>query len=483
MKMRFPYFYQLMLVFLMVIITLMSITSISIIHFSRNQLLSEVEETFLHYANLIEEADFNQEQLETYNQILGNQQIEYGIFNREGHLEYAKNMEYFETNLSGEDMEALEAGELLLLRTQSNRLRGSDRDIALIYVPVFSNNNEYQGYIGVGRPASYIEENMNELKLNVFKAFLISTATALVMSLLFSYFLVKRVNRISKATQKVATGDYDIYIDHSNRDEIDRLSADFNKMIKALSEWRREVLHLEDRRKTFMQDVAHEMRTPLTTINGLLEGLEYNVFDEEQEMRSIKIMRKETKRLIRLVNENLDYENIQSNRIILRKQHFPLNEAMTEISEQLASIAADSNNKIIIQDDLDKINVYADFDRFKQIIVNLIKNSIQFTQDGTIMIDALETKEITKISITDSGIGMSKEHIENIWDRYYKVDPSRKNTKYGESGLGLPIVKQLVELHDGTIDVTSELGKGTKIILKFPRKKSKDAMNKLENKK
>lgn len=232
-----------------------------------------------------------------------------------------------------------------------------------------------------------------------------------------------------------------------------------------------------------MQDVAHEMRTPLTTINGLLEGLEYNVFDEEQEMRSIKIMRKETKRLIRLVNENLDYENIQSNRIILRKQHFPLNEAMTEISEQLASIAADSNNKIIIQDDLDKINVYADFDRFKQIIVNLIKNSIQFTQDGTIMIDALETKEITKISITDSGIGMSKEHIENIWDRYYKVDPSRKNTKYGESGLGLPIVKQLVELHDGTIDVTSELGKGTKIILKFPRKKSKDAMNKLENKK
>src|SRR5690625_3442791 len=230
-------------------------------------------------------------------------------------------------------------------------------------------------------------------------------------------------------------------------------------MIKALSEWRREVLHLEDRRKTFMQDVAHEMRTPLTTINGLLEGMEYNVFDEEQEMRSIKIMRKETKRLIRLVNENLDYENIQSNRIVLKKQHFPLKEAMDEISEQLMPIAEDSNNEIVIKDNIQKITVYADFDRFKQIIVNLIKNSMQFTAEGDITVDASETKEYTQVTVSDTGIGMTEEQMENIWDRYYKADPSRKNTKHGESGLGLPIVKQLVELHEGVVDVKSELGK------------------------
>jgi signal transduction histidine kinase len=282
------------------------------------------------------------------------------------------------------------------------------------------------------------------------------------------------VNRLSKATQKVASGDYDIYIGHSNRDEIDRLSADFNKMIKALSEWRREVLHLEDRRKTFMQDVAHEMRTPLTTINGLLEGMEYNVFDEEQEMRSIKIMRKETTRLIRLVNENLDYENIQSNRIVLKKHPFPLNDAMTEISEQLTPIAKDSHNEIIIEDNVDDITVYADFDRFKQIIVNLIKNALQFTTDGQILIDASETKEFTQITVSDTGIGMTTEQMENIWDRYYKADPSRKNTRHGESGLGLPIVKQLVELHEGNIEVESELGKGTKITVTLPRRKMKN---------
>ena len=254
---------------------------------------------------------------------------------------------------------------------------------------------------------------------------------------------------MSKATQKVAMGDYNIYISHSNRDEIDRLSADFNKMIKALKEWRSEVIHLEDRRKTFMQDVAHEMRTPLTTINGLLEGMEYGVFDEEQQMRSIKIMRKETTRLIRLVNENLDYENIQSNRIVLNKHHFPLNEAMTEIIEQLKPIAKESDNEIVFDDEFKDIKVYADFDRFKQIIVNLIKNSLQFTTNGTVTIDAMETKEYSQISISDTGIGMSTEQMENIWDRYYKADASRKNTKYGESGLGLPIVKQLVEFMMG----------------------------------
>lgn len=471
MRMRFPYIYQLMLGFLLVIITLMSITSFSIIHFGRNQLLNEVEETFLNYANLIEETDFDENQLNSYNQIFGNQGIEYGIFDQEGELEYPKINQHFQSNLTAEDIKALKAGESLLLRTHPNNLRKTDHDTVSIFVPVFTSDNEYRGFIGMGRPVSYIENNMDELKENVLKAFLISTIFAVVVSLLLSFYLVYRVNRLSKATQKVAMGDYDIYISHSNRDEIDRLSADFNKMIKALSEWRREVLHLEDRRKTFMQDVAHEMRTPLTTINGLLEGLEYNVFDEEQEMRSIKIMRKETTRLIRLVNENLDYENIQSNRIVLKKHHFPLDEAVTEISEQLMSIARDSNNEIIISDNVDEITVYADFDRFKQIIVNLIKNALQFTINGAITIDASETKEYTQIIVSDTGIGMTTEQMENIWDRYYKADSSRKNTKYGESGLGLPIVKQLVELHDGSIKVESELGKGTTIKISLPRRK------------
>lgn len=472
MKMRFPYFYQLMVGFLTVIIALMAVTSFSLLHFGRNQLLTDVERNFIHYAELIEEAKMEPQKLKAYEQMLENQQIEYGLFDRNGRLIHPKNHNDFHLELPPSDIEALKNDEKLLLRLGTSDLRGNKQDTAAVYIPIFENNQIFSGFVGVARPLSEIETYMADLRGNVVRAFIFSTVIAILISIIFSYFMVKRVNRLSKASQKVAAGDYDIYIDHSNRDEIDRLSADFNKMVKALKEWRREVLHLEERRKTFMQDAIHEMRTPLTTINGLLEGLEYGVFDEEQEMRSIKIMGKETKRLIRLVNENMDYENIQSNRIILRKHHFPLDEAIQEISAQLNRIARESNNEIIIEERVKEVSVYADFDRFKQVMVNLLKNALQFTSDGQITVDASETKEYTYITVSDTGIGMTEEQIKNIWDRYYKADPSRKNTKYGESGLGLPIVKRLVELHDGEISVESEIGKGSTFKLSFPRKRS-----------
>src|SRR5699024_45569 len=217
MRMRFPYIYQLMLGFLLVIITLMSITSISIIHFGRKQVINEVEETFLNYASLIEGTGFDENQLNSYNHIFGNQGIEYGIFDEYGELKYPKMNQQFQTNLTPEDIEALKAGESLLLRTKPNTLRKTTEDTVSIYY------------------------NIDELKDNVWRAFLISTVFAVIVSLLLSFYLVHRVNRLSKATQKVAMGDYNIYISHSNRDEIDRLSADFNKMIKALKEWRSEV--------------------------------------------------------------------------------------------------------------------------------------------------------------------------------------------------------------------------------------------------
>lgn len=462
-----------MLGFLLIILTLMAIIFTSLLYFGRNQILNNVEDTLIYYAELIEDAEADPSTLESYNQILRNQQVEYGIFNHDGSLEYPNMNEAVQIQLSDIERQNLEAGNSLLLHTQSENLSGSQVETALVYVPIMTDYGNYVGFIGIGRPMSHVEVQMDDLKSNIFRAFLLSLIVAIIMSLFFSYFMVKRVNRLSKASQKVAMGDYDIYIDHSNRDEIDRLSADFNKMIKALKEWRKEVLHLEDLRKTFMQDVAHEMRTPLTTINGLLEGLEYGVFDKKQELRSIQLMRKETTRLIRLVNENLDYENIQSNRITLRRNHFPLIEALAEVREQLNKIADNSNNEIIIDEGMEDITVYADFDRLKQVIVNLLKNALQFTANGTITVSAVQTQEITEISISDTGVGMTEEQIENIWDRYYKADPSRKNTKYGESGLGLPIVKQLVELHDGHIKVESEPGLGTTFTMIFPRVKVK----------
>ncbi|MDN6162092.1 MAG: HAMP domain-containing histidine kinase [Atopostipes sp.] len=474
MKMRYPFFYQLMVGFLVVILVLMGITSASLLHFGRTQILHEVEESFIHYGELIRDAELNTEKLEAYHQVLNRKDINYAIFDQDAQLRYPEMEEEQQVELNEEEKGKLRNGENVLLHMGTTDLKGQANETAALYLPIIEDNGKYRGFIGVERPLSEIELNIDELKRNIFKAFLLATVFAILISMIFSYFMVKRVNRLSKASQKVATGDYDVYVDHSNRDEIDRLSADFNKMVKALKKWRKEVSHLEKKRRTFMQDAVHEMRTPLTTINGLIEGLEHGVFDEEQEMRSIKIMSKETKRLIRLVNENLDYENIESNRIFLQKQHFPLVDALAEISEQMEGKVSEANNKIIIQEQTEEISVYADFDRFKQIMVNLLKNANQFTENGKIIIDADESKEFVSIRIKDTGIGMSKEEMKNIWDRYYKADPSRKNTKYGESGLGLAIVSKLIDLHDGEIKVESEEGHGSQFTLNFPKKRKRN---------
>ena len=211
------------------------------------------------------------------------------------------------------------------------------------------------------------------------------------------------------------------------------------------------------------------MRTPLTTINGLLEGLQYNAIPENQREKAIKLMQNETSRLIRLVNENLDYEKIRTNQISILLQEFNATEAVATLLTQLSAKAEASGDHLILETD-EPIMVYADYDRFVQVMVNLIQNAIQFTKDGTIAVAITKLEKATEIKISDTGIGMSEDQVKNIWDRYYKADPSRKNTKYGESGLGLSIVQELVRLHNGTIEVSSELDKGTTFTVVFPDK-------------
>ena len=238
-------------------------------------------------------------------------------------------------------------------------------------------------------------------------------------------------------------------------------------MTNSLKESQAEIEEQENRRRQFMADASHEMRTPLTTINGLLEGLEYNAIPENQRDNAIKLMKNETERLIRLVNENLDYEKIRTNQISMVIKKFNGTETLENIVAQLEAKAEAAGDALVLNAEPD-IEIYADYDRFVQIMVNIIQNAIQFTENGTITISLEKGYLETIIKIQDTGIGMSEQQMKSIWDRYYKVDPSRKNTKYGESGLGLPIVQQLVRLHKGKLEVESELGKGTTFTVKLP---------------
>lgn len=278
-----------------------------------------------------------------------------------------------------------------------------------------------------------------------------------------------RINRLRRATHSVIQGEYS-FIDYPHRwhDEFDALANDFNQMIGSLQASKLEIDHQEKIRHQLIMDIAHELRTPLTTMNGLLEGLRYHIFKKDKEERSLKLLYHETQRLIRLVNENLDYEKIRAREISLRPVTFSLKAFFEDFMIQAQELAAKKEDTLLLEV-AEETQVYADLDRFRQIIFNIVNNAIQFTSGGTIQIEAKNIEEgACQIEITDTGIGMTDEEMENIWERFYKADESRKSNLYGESGLGLSIVKELMEAHNARINVTSQKGKGTTFRLMFP---------------
>lgn len=227
-----------------------------------------------------------------------------------------------------------------------------------------------------------------------------------------------------------------------------------------------EIIEQEERRKQFMANASHEMRTPLTTMSGLLEGLAYDVFPEEEKSRAYALMQKETQRLIRLVEENLDYEKLRANKIVLRKQKIDAYKMISDLSNQLASKAAHEETTIAVLGD-QQATVFGDQDRLTQVLFNLINNAIQFTQKGQIKVSVDRQHNATIFKVADTGIGMTAEQVDNVFERYYKADPSRMSTK-GESGIGMAIVKQIITLHDGDIAIDSTPKVGTTITVTIP---------------
>ena len=168
--------------------------------------------------------------------------------------------------------------------------------------------------------------------------------------------------------------------------------------------------------------------------------------------KALQLASNETMRLIRLVNENLDYEKIRSNQVTLSKQDIQLVELLEIIQDQLEGMAASGMTRIIVNCRPGGTG-RADYDRLTQILINITKNSIQFTDNGTIYLRGFENDDATIIEIEDTGIGIDPADVEKIWRRFYKAIVSRTTNPYGEFGLGLSIVKQLVIMHDGAIDV------------------------------
>ncbi|MCM1597317.1 HAMP domain-containing histidine kinase [Latilactobacillus sakei] len=465
--------YQWMLAFFGVIMTTIVIVGIAFTQYSTKTAYNNTWDQLEGYASVIEREAFKQGSQATLSKqfiddsqaILSQQRVSFNFFNAQNEMVYpAPNSN---VSVKKKYWKYLKKGQVQRLSmSKDSRQFNNDQDQLVVFKPVFYNDKLIY-VIGVGSSIKNVKSGLVTMRKNLLIAFLLSTIGGILLSYVLARYQIYRISRLRNATHLVAEGDFDVHIDNPGKDELDDLATDFNEMVHSLNESEAEIKRQEDRRRQFMADVAHEMRTPLTTVKGLLEGLAYDAIPEEMREKSISLMQNETNRLIRLVNENLDYEKIRTNQIKLNQQTFNAVEALQNIQEQLQKKAADAGDTIVLEAQ-EEVAIYADYDRFVQVMFNIMQNAIQFTNNGQITVTAEAGFHETILTVSDTGIGMTPEQVKNIWERYYKADPSRKNTKYGESGLGLAIVHQLVQLHHGTIEVQSEPDQGTTFTLTFP---------------
>lgn len=468
--------YQNMLSFLLIIVTTISIIGYSEIGYARNQAYTQNYQRMESYANSLgnlAEADSQNGTALLSNNFLN--QLEYILRGDDAHLRIFndKNEQIYpktkaRIQLSQEVFTTLKNGQEIRIQNNHNENSpiSSTKDAYTGVLVPWMNGKNLVGIVWIGSRVKHVERPILMAKRNLLRALLITVAVGLLLSFIISYYSTKRIKRLSRATQKVASGNFNVQIEHKDSDEIDQLAENFNKMVQALKQSNEEVKAQEERRDQFMADAAHEMRTPLTTINGILEGLQYDAIPEDSKPKSIALMQRETKRLIRLVNENLDYEKIRNNQIMLVKTNFNATIILHDLKSQLKQNATKAKDELVVEAP-DQLPIYADRDRFTQVMVNLVQNAIQFTHDGKIIISGKRIEHGTQLSVKDNGIGMSKNQTKYIFERFFKADPSRARMGTGESGLGLAIVSSLIKQHGGKVEVFSVPGKGSTFTVTF----------------
>ncbi|AEF17110.1 MULTISPECIES: two-component system histidine kinase PnpS [Thermoanaerobacterium] len=231
-----------------------------------------------------------------------------------------------------------------------------------------------------------------------------------------------------------------------------------------------EIRKLEKIRSDFVANVSHELRTPLTSIRGFIETLREGAIDNiERRDRFLEIIEFEAERLTRLINDILTLSEIENLKEGFVKEDIVIDEEINEIFYIMEKTAEDKNIKLIKDLNCKDVVIKISKDRLRQMIINLVDNGIKYTPEGGyVKVTTTDMENNIVIEVEDSGIGISKENIPRLFERFYRVDKGRSR-KLGGTGLGLAIVKHIVESMKGSITVESEVGKGTKFAIVLPK--------------
>ena len=288
--------------------------------------------------------------------------------------------------------------------------------------------------------------------------------TGSIVFLVIADIIVKPLTRLTNAIKELSNGNYNVRVNNVGQDEISKLNQGFNQMARQLAKQ-------DETRQKFISDISHEFQTPLTSIQGFANILKEEDLPKEQRVKYANIILYNSKRLSSLAKNMLQLTLLDREEIELELTNYSLVEQMNRVISTQENQAMEKNIEIVFEMPKKEIFIEGDEQRLEQVWTNIISNAIKYTNEGgLITITMKKNSKDIEISIEDTGIGMSKEVVSHIFERFYREDKARN---VEGNGLGLAIVKSIVDLHHGKIDILSQVDVGTNFIVRLPIEKQK----------
>lgn len=325
-------------------------------------------------------------------------------------------------------------------------------------------NTAIVGAVFATTSASFLDNFQQEiLEIFLVASLLALTVTFCVVSF-FAYSLVKPLQQMNVVVKKFGDGDYSVRVPVNSHDEIGQLATSFNNMANSISS-------SDGMRRSFIANVSHELKTPMTTIAGFIDGILDHTIADDQRDKYLQVVSSEVKRLSRLVKSMLDLSRIDSGELKIHAHNFDLTHM---VFQALLTFERSIEEKNITIDGLERLGhipVFGDQDLLHQVVYNLIENAVKFTNTGgTITFTIIDGIDRTSVAIENTGPGIEPEELPLIFDRFYKTDKSRSQDKNG-MGLGLYIVRTIIRLHGGDIAVRSQVNRYCRFEFYIPKRK------------
>ena len=319
-----------------------------------------------------------------------------------------------------------------------------------------------KGYIIFHSPESLVLNMKNHLMRYVYITALVIYLLSFIVLLAIRFLIYEPLRMIAEAARQYASGNLEYDIPITTQDEMGYLSASLNYMSKQLKD-------VEDYQKKFIANVSHDFRSPLTSIKGYVEAIADGTIPPELQDKYLKIILFETERLTDLTKDLLTLNEFDRKELLLDKTSFDIHEVIKTTAESFEGRCTEKKIEIELLFVSRTLSVTADRSKIQQVLYNLLDNAIKFSSpESMITIETTEKGDKVFVSVKDRGIGIPKENIPKVWDRFYKSDLSRGKDKKG-TGLGLAIVKEIIQAHGENINIISTEGVGTEFIFSLTK--------------